>query len=77
MWDPIGVAGAVQARDEYQSYLPQVFNLVLSGGSKEEIASYLVEVEENRMGMASNKEGALQIAEILLEAKEAIIDEGF
>ena len=29
MWDPIGVAGIVQARDEYQSYLPQVFQLVL------------------------------------------------
>ena len=77
MWDPIGVAGIVQARDEYHSYLPQVFQLVLNNETKETIASYLVDVEENRMGLTPNREAALEIAEVLINTKEAIIDDGF
>ena len=77
MWDPIGVAGIAQARDEYHSYLPQVFQLVLKNETKEKIASYLVDIEENRMGLTPNKEAALEIAEVLLNTKEAIIDDGF
>ena len=76
MWDPIGVAGIAQARDEYQSYLPQVFQLVLKNETKEKIASYLVDIEEKSMGLIPNKEAALEIAEVLLNAKEAIIDDG-
>ena len=77
MWDPIGVAGIAQARDEYHSYLPQVFQLVLKNETKEKIASYLVEIEENGMGLTPNREAALEIAEVLLNTKEAIIDDGF
>ncbi len=77
MWDPIGVAGIVQARDEYHSYLPQVFQLVLKNEPKEKIAGYLVDIEENRMGLSPSMEAALEIAEILLNTKEAIIDDGF
>jgi hypothetical protein len=32
LWDPIGVAGAPGARDEYRSYLPNVFALVQAMG---------------------------------------------
>lgn len=77
MWDPIGAAGIPQARDEYYSYLPQVFKLVLANQSKEEIASYLMGMESENMGLKPNRKGALEIAEILLNTKEAIIDEGF
>ena len=77
MWDPIGVAGIAQARDEYQSYLPQVFQLVLKNEPKEQIAAYLLDIEENRMGLSPNKEAAMEIAEVLLNTKEAIIDDGF
>ena len=76
MWDPIGVAGIAQARDEYHSYLPQVFKIVLDKRNKEEIASYLTEIETGSMGLASNNKAALVVAEILLNAREAIIDEG-
>ena len=77
MWDPIGVAGIAQARDEYYSYLPQVFKLVLDNKNKNEIASYLTEIEINRMGLTANTKVALKVAEILLKNREAIIDEGF
>jgi len=77
LWDPIGVAGIAQARDEYHSYLPQVFQLVLRKSEKAEIAEYLIEIESSRMGVTANKKAALEVAEILLNIREAIIDDGF
>lgn len=74
IWDPIGIAGVAEARDEYSSYLPQVFQLVLKNNDKNKIASYLIEIETNRMGATANKEFALNVAEILLSAREVIID---
>ncbi len=77
MWDPIGVAGHAEARDEYRSYLPQVFQMVLKNETKEKIASHLIEIEKNNMGLTPKKEAALEIADFLLNAKEAIIDGSF
>jgi len=77
MWDPIGVAGIAQARDEYHSYLPQVFQLVLKNELKEKIATYLLGIQKNSMGLSPNREAALEIAQILLNTREAIIEDGF
>jgi len=77
MWDPIGVAGIAQARDEYHSYLPQVFQLILNQKTKNEIADFLIDIEENRMGLSPNKKAALEIARILLSTRDAIIENGF
>jgi len=76
-WDPIGVSGIAQARDEYHAYLPQVFKRVLNDSKKEEIAEYLIEVESNSMGLTANKKKALEVATVLIEARKAIINEGF
>lgn len=54
-----------------------MFQLVLKNETKEKITSYLVDIEENSMGLTPNKEAALEIAEVLLNTKEAIIDDGF
>jgi len=77
MWDPVGVAGIAQARDEYHSYLPQVFKLVLNNKNKDEIAGYLVSIEKNQMGVAENEKAALEVAKVLLDTREVIIDDGF
>jgi len=77
MWDPIGVAGVAQARDEYHSYLPQVFKLVLNNESKEKIATYLLDIEENQIGVSPKREAALEIAKILVNTRKAIIEDGF
>ena len=77
MWDPIGVRGIAQARDEYYSYLPQVFSRLINNGTTDDIAGYLVAVERDSMGLTPDKENAMNIAEILQGLKEAIIDDGF
>jgi hypothetical protein len=78
IWDPCGIEGALQARDEYNSYLPQVFQLVLKKSSQKKIADHLLEIEVNMMGFTETPErrnGLLNIAEILLESREWIIEE--
>ena len=51
LWDPIGVAGIPEARDEYHGYLPHVFSMLVNGSQTGAIASYLSEVEGDRMGL--------------------------
>jgi len=63
-WDPIGVNDfGEDARDEYYGYLPEVYQLKINGATKTEIAKYLDLVVTNRMGMSSNMEHSLNIAE--------------
>jgi aconitase B len=62
VWDPIGVAGTPEARDEYDSYASQVFSLLIREAPAEEISLYLVTVETEAMGL-SPAEGARERAD--------------
>ena len=79
IWDPIGVRQVPQARDEYESYLPQVFKRVLEATGPEPIADYLMEIESERMGYSPTKatrQGALDVANLLLEHRDWINQSG-
>ena len=67
IWDPIGVSGVPQARDEYYSYLAEIQSLVLSGCEKSEIANHLTMIEVDRMGMKSTTERNLEVADMLID----------
>ena len=56
LWDPIGVARAPEARDEYDGYLPDVIAILSRGGNAEELAAYLTQVETQRMGLSDTSE---------------------
>ncbi len=73
LWDPIGVSHAPGARDEYYSYLPQVFALLQQGHNEKVIAEYLGQVTSLSMGMDKNDVHDLEIARILLDWKESIV----
>jgi hypothetical protein len=75
IWDPIGVAGAPGARDEYESYLPQVFKLVLEGAEPQRIIKYLVQIETEGMCLEPNVANAASIVEVLLEWREWLLDD--
>lgn len=72
VWDPIGVAGAPRARDEYFSYLPTVYGMVRDGRDSESIAHYLSEVCNNAIGLPANTEHDLKVSRMLVEWREAI-----
>ena len=62
-WDPIGVHGIKEARDEYDGYLSQVFQMVLEGASTARIAQYLRHIVTERMGLTSSLSDHTAVAE--------------
>ena len=51
LWDPIGVAGIPEAKDEYDSYLLPVARMLRDGASGDDIARYLHGVRADAMGL--------------------------
>src|SRR5262245_36373060 len=76
IWDPIGVSTAPTARDEYYSYLPQIFGLLKSGADAESIAAHLTEIATKRMGLSENRKHDLEVAELLLDWQQVINEKG-
>ena len=50
-WDPIAIFGEPAAEDEYDTYVPQIFQLLRKGEKSDEIAEYLHWIEIEMMGM--------------------------
>jgi hypothetical protein len=50
-WDPIGVYGVPEARDEYDSYVGRVAELLRTGGSVADVGALLHDVVTDRMGI--------------------------
>lgn len=71
-WDPIGIHGDTDARDEYYSYLPTVFNMALNNASTNEIAQYLHKVADESMGLMSNINSHMAIAEKIIQLRTQI-----
>ena len=72
LWDPIGVAGAPGARDEYDSYLPQVFGLVRDQADPEKVATYLLTIQKGSMGLDGDPVRTRRTVEVLREWREWI-----
>ncbi|MEC5398878.1 hypothetical protein [Uliginosibacterium sp. H1] len=72
IWDPAGIAGIPQARNEYYGYLPTVYGLVKAGAAAEDIARHLEEVADDRMGVRSPAGRCAEIAHMLLEWREVL-----
>ena len=71
-WDPIGVNDHKSARDEYQSYLPQVFRLAIEDVKVSEIAECLDEIVTESIGLQSNLQHCTKIAKLIKSARNKI-----
>ena len=65
-WDPIGGAGEHLPRDEYESYVPQVFRLLKGSVDGKDVAEYLHWVATERMGLGANRKHDEEVVEVLL-----------
>jgi hypothetical protein len=72
LWDPIGVRGIPQARDEYDSYLPAVFQLLKNRADERAIVDYLIKVEGDNMGLSPEPERAREVASVFIDFREYI-----
>lgn len=76
VWDPIGVAGHPQARDEYDSYVPGIVSLLMSNAELSKIAKHLTQLTTNSMGLSAARDRDLKTAELLIEWCEVLRDRG-
>ncbi len=67
-WDPIGI-NDIAPRDEYQSYVPEIFGLVKAKSDRQEIANRLHKLETENIGMSVTIESCLTIADKILKAQ--------
>ena len=71
-WDPIGINLLLSSRDEYQDYIPVIFNLVMKNVTRLELEQYLDDVVKNRMGLRSSKKSNKPVAEKIIELKNQL-----
>ena len=72
LWDPICVAYAPAARDEYRMYIPEIFQKTVDGADKSELASYLDYIRVERMCLPANYKQDELVASALLEWRDYI-----
>ena len=72
VWDPIGIAGTPQARDEYDAYMGPVFTLLRSGASEADISDHLEVLARDRLGVPPLKERSDQAAEALIAWRDHV-----
>jgi uncharacterized protein (DUF2236 family) len=65
-WDPIGVRGVPEARDEYDSYLGLVADRLRTGAPAKRIADLLAEIRTETMGMPPAAKADLRTARMLI-----------
>jgi len=65
-WDPIGVAHVPEADDEYDGYVPTIYNMIVGDKAREEIVDYLWWLETEQIGMPGDRGGVEQFADRLL-----------
>jgi hypothetical protein len=71
-WDPIGVADIPEAADEYDSYVGQVYALLIRQEPLYKLVDFLWWAETEHMGLCGNRRRTEQIAERLLRLREEI-----
>jgi hypothetical protein len=70
LWDPIGVAGKVMARDEYTGYVPTLMTLLkANAAAANTIADYLTEIRTEHMELGPDPEKDNATAKVLLQWK--------
>lgn len=63
-WDPVGVYGAPEAKDEYDHYAGQVAQMLREGCTTEEIATFLERVETHNMGLPPKARTGPQLEQV-------------
>jgi hypothetical protein len=72
VWDPIGVAGVPQARDEYDGYVGELFSLIRSGATEVELSSRLEEIAGDRMGLGAAKDRSDEAASAIMDWRDFV-----
>ena len=73
-WDPIGVSEIKEAQDEYDSYVGEIYKLLIARKPKHEIFDYLWWLETEHMGLTGNRQATEHFAERLAKLPDELSD---
>lgn len=71
-WDPLSVSDSPAARDEYESYVPRVFQLLKSTADGSEVADYLHWLATEHMGVGAGRKRDVEIVALLLSWRDQL-----
>jgi hypothetical protein len=74
MWDPIGIAGTPEARNEYRGYVAKVADLALVN-DEAGITAFLRKMETDHMGVAGDASRCADVADAVMRWKVHLVDE--
>ena len=67
-WDPIGVSEFAEAADEYDSYVPEVYALLVRRATVQELVEYLWWLSTEHMGLCGDRQRTQGVAARLVSA---------
>ncbi|MBI2825695.1 MAG: hypothetical protein HYX69_13505 [Planctomycetia bacterium] len=68
-WDPVGVADVPEAQDEYDSYVGEIYAMLISHKTKNEVFDALWWIETEHMGLCGNRQQTDHVAERLIQLR--------
>ena len=71
-WDPIGVAGIDEAQNEYDSYVPRIYKMLMARKPRHEIFEYLWWLETEHMGLTGDRQATEKFADRLMQVPEEV-----
>lgn len=72
VWDPIGISDIPGPRDEYESYVPQVFMLIRNNAPPSEVVEHLDDMAKGLIGLTVNAEKTEATVQLLFRWREFI-----
>jgi hypothetical protein len=70
-WDPIGIGTIVEAHDEYDSYIPTIYQMMQERVGIEKLALHLGKLEKITMGLKSRPKENRRVAKLLVAIMES------
>jgi hypothetical protein len=71
-WDPIGVGEIAEAQDEYDSYVPAVYKMLITRKPRHEVIEYLWWLETEHMGLNGDRQATEKFADRLLQIPDEV-----
>ena len=71
-WDPIGVSHIPEAQDEYDSYVNEVYGLLIRREPRHRLVDFLWWVETQHMGLRGSRQRTEQVADRLLRLPDEV-----
>lgn len=71
-WDPIGVTDVPEAQDKYDSYINQIYGLLIRREPKYKLVDFLWWAENENMALYGNRKRTEHVADLLLQLTDEL-----